>query len=155
MVFNREERPQRRLDAPLDVRDRFGELLQLGSGQGLELLVFLKAHCDGCACFFEAAAQPVGSGLCRQERLVLCLTELDLSLTEAVERAAPEVRVVVGAEPYRAFAVHSGPFFVLLDASSRTVLTEGVAWSVPQVREHLDAALAGEDRSVPRLRAGG
>ena len=57
-----------------------------------------------------------------------------------VAALAGTAQVVMGDAAWSDYEVHSGPFFVLVDGPSGRVLTEGVAWSVDQIRGAVEAA---------------
>ena len=59
-----------------------------------------------------------------------------------VAALAGQATVVMDDTAWTDYEVHSGPFFVLVDGTSGRVLTEGVAWSVAQIRGAVEAALA-------------
>ncbi len=117
------------------------------------LFLFLSGNCDGCVPFANALRSPRSSGLVLEETVIVAIAPGDSGGIELVVDSAAEVPVLLGPEPWAAFHVHGAPFFALFDPVTHTLLTEGVAWEVAQVRRHCLAAYKGEDLSVPRLDA--
>jgi hypothetical protein len=105
------------------------------SATGVELLVFVKAGCDGCDDLVRGA-RPAGP-LDGPFDVRWCVKGGDADRAFAETLPGP---VHVGDDVYRACSVTSGPFYVLVDGAG-TVLAEGVAFGAEAVRAHLDAAL--------------
>jgi hypothetical protein len=139
---------------PLDVR-------VLGTGMWT-LLVFLSSGCDGCRDLWDALGDPAGSGLVTDEQVVAVTRGPDHEDVAALRRLAPPAGApgtdpsgTTGADPiqgpppvvmsspaWSAYRVQGPPFFVLVDGTGDRVVTEGVAWGVPQIAEHVRAARA-------------
>ena len=117
------------------------------------LFLFLSGNCDGCVPFATALRSPQASGLVLDETVIVSIASEDTAGMELVRDRAADVPALRGPEPWASFHVHGAPFFALLDPVSHTLLTEGVAWDVAQVRRHCLAAYKGEDLAVPRLDA--
>ncbi len=62
---------------------------------------------------------------------------------EGVRRLAGDATVVMSEAAWSDYEVHSGPFFVLIDGRARRIASEGVAWSVEQMRAAIAAARSG------------
>ena len=126
----------------------------LGTGRWT-VLVFLSSSCDGCADFWEAAADPRAAGLTTDEALVVVTHGPDYEDVAAVVRLAPQdpppasplggaALVVMSESAWSTYRVQGPPFFVLVDGCSDRVVTEGVAWGVRQVGEHLRSARSAQ-----------
>jgi hypothetical protein len=107
--------------------------------EGTTLLMFLSTSCDGCQELWEAfgdAGHPAFPATL--SRLVVTRRS-----TEDPGKAAGQAgsaTVVMSDEAWADYAVHSGPFFVLVDGAGSRILTEGVAWSVDQITAAVAAA---------------
>ena len=117
------------------------------------LFLFLSGNCDGCVPFATALRLPQASGLVVEETVIVSIAADDDAGMELVHDRAADILALRGPEPWASFHVHGAPFFALLDPVSHTLLTEGVAWDVGQVRRHCLAAYKGEDLGVPRMDA--
>ncbi|HEX3946964.1 MAG TPA: hypothetical protein VHW47_04630, partial [Acidimicrobiales bacterium] len=121
--------------APIDIR-----VLDTGHWT---LLVFLSSGCDGCRELWTALADPAGSGLTTDETVVAVTHDPAHEDLPAVRRLAPPAtapapgRVVMSSRAWSAYRVQGPPFFVLVDGAADRVVTEGVAWGVAQVAEHV------------------
>ena len=96
------------------------------------LLVFLSSGCDGCRDVWAALADPQGSGLATDERVVAVVREGD-DVTALRELAAPFAEVIRSDAAWRAYRVQGPPFFVLVEGGRPRVATEGVAWGIGQI----------------------
>ncbi len=117
------------------------------------LLLFLGEECDGCRDFWDAATDPVGSGLASDEHVVTVVRAPGASATTAAARGA---LVVCAPAAFPAYGVSAAPFFSLVDGSVRSVVTEGLAWGVAQVAALVASARRGDPMiEAPRLAPGG
>jgi hypothetical protein len=105
------------------------------------LLLFLSTSCDGCLDLWAAFAGRQPAPLPAGVDALLITRGPGIERPDAVAALAGSARVVMGDAAWTDYEVHSGPFFVLVDAGR--VLTEGVAWSVGQIRGAVEAATAG------------
>jgi hypothetical protein len=113
------------------------------------LLVFLSTGCRGCLQIWEAVADPVGSGLATDEKVVVVTRDPGEEDLGSLRSLAPgEVPVVMSSAAWTAYRVQGPPFFALVDgreagAGDRRVATEGVAWGVTQIADHVRRARSG------------
>lgn len=118
-----------------------GEPMEATVSGGWTLLLFLSTTCDGCLELWESFADqrvPIAEDLG-----VVLITKPDEE-AEDVARLAGSTRVVMTETAWSDYEVHSGPFFVMIDGRTDRIATEGVAWSVEQIRSALAAARAEE-----------
>jgi hypothetical protein len=109
--------------------------------EGLTLLMFLSTSCDGCQELWEAFGDAGHQGFpATLSRLVVTRRSTE-DLGKVAGRGG-SATVVMSDEAWSDYAVHSGPFFVLVDGAESRVLTEGVAWSVEQITAAVAAALS-------------
>ncbi len=130
--------------AGVDLDGRAVDVRVLGTGRWT-LLVFLSSHCDGCRPLWDALADPTGSGLATDERVVAITHGPDGEDVAALRALAParttggeaSPAVVMATAAWSAYRVQGPPFFVLVDGGGGRVVTEGVAWGVSQIAEHV------------------
>jgi hypothetical protein len=116
-------------------------------GEGIEhhvagdwtLLLFLSTTCDGCTDLWEAFARPNDAVLGRDVDVVLVTRPPTVERPEEVRRLAGDATVVMSEAAWSDYEVHSGPFFVLIDGRARRTASEGVAWSIEQMRAAISA----------------
>jgi len=109
------------------------------------LLLFLSSGCHGCGDMWEELADPVGAGLATDEGVVAVTHGPAYEDVAALGQLAPTPvagteLVVMADEAWSAYRVQGPPFFVLVDGTADRVVTEGVAWGVSQVAEHIRSA---------------
>lgn len=122
--------------------------LRVASAGVWTLLVFVGSHCDGCAPFWRAVTDPASLGLEEGDVAIAVTHDLEREDLRAIERALVPTgtgsdpgtlgRIVMSSGAWRAYGVQGPPFFVLVDGEA--VVTEGVAWSVAQVRADVGRA---------------
>jgi hypothetical protein len=150
----------------VDGRDLTGRrcTLRLTSPGEWTLLLFLSAHCDGCAPFWTVPRAPTSCGLEPGDVAVVVtrdpadedeetLATLSGEGDPVSESTEPVVSLVMSSSAWRTYRVHGPPFFVLVDGAS--VATEGVAWSLEQVAADVARARrrgTGEAQGHPRVR---
>jgi hypothetical protein len=104
------------------------------------LLAFLHTHCQGCEEFWRTLGDPAAvaglrSGPSGEDVVVVVVTKGPGSVrTEEISRWASVIHpvpVVMSDQAWLDYRVHSYPFFVLVDGTSRVVLGEtvGFGWS--------------------------
>jgi len=118
------------------------------------LLLFLSSGCDGCRPFLLAAADPVGAGLTTDEVVTVVTRDPEREdRDELAVHLGPGADVVMSSAAWADYRVFGPPFFVLVDGPGRRVATEGVAWAIGQVADHVLAAREGRATvEVPHLR---
>lgn len=109
---------------------------------GSLLLLFLSEDCDGCRPFWPVLGDPESLGLDRGDR-VLAVTrpaphEDPAALGALVPGDAARTLVVLSQTAWSDYRVQGPPFFALVDHGH--VVSEGVAWSVGYVAEHVRRA---------------
>ncbi len=113
------------------------------------LLLFLSSHCDGCAPFWRAVQDAPSLGLDEGDAAIVVTHDLEREDRPAIARAlapsgpgpsgpAGPTAIVMSSGAWRTYGVHGPPFFVLVDGEM--VATEGVAWSIAQVRADVGRA---------------
>jgi hypothetical protein len=120
-----------------------GDDIELDVAGGWTLLLFLSTTCDGCADLWEAFARPADAVLGGDVEVVLITRSPTVERPEDVGRLAGGATVVMSETAWLDFEVHSGPFFVLIDGPARRTASEGVAWSVEQMRAAITAVRSG------------
>ncbi|MGH9082687.1 MAG: hypothetical protein ACRDWN_05015 [Acidimicrobiales bacterium] len=106
----------------------------VGDGPGRTLLLFLSADCDGCGPFWPAVADTGSLGLVAGERAVVVARDPTAEDLDALAGlAVPGTTVVLSGGAWAAYGVQGPPFFALVEPVVGRVVTEGVAWAVPQV----------------------
>ena len=106
---------------------------------GTTLVMFLSTSCDGCQGLWEAFGEVLHPALpATLSRLVV--TRRSTEDPGKVACRGGSATVVMSDDAWSDYAVHSGPFFVLVDGSGSRILTEGVAWSVEQITAAVAAA---------------
>lgn len=115
------------------------------------LLLFLSSDCHGCRDMWEALADPVGAGLTTDEGVVAVTHDPAHEDPTALRALVlPSAPVVMSDAAWTAYRVQGPPFFVLVDGTADRVVTEGVAWGVAQVGDHLRAARSSARRPDER-----
>jgi hypothetical protein len=98
---------------------------------GVTLVVAIKSNCDGCREF-------IGADLSELSVPVLVVSADEDTAKEFSDARQP---VFVSPEALRLLDVKWPPFYVLIDAVSRKVLTEGVLFGVAQVAAEIEPFL--------------
>jgi hypothetical protein len=134
--------------------DLFGResIVRIGGSEGWTLLFFLTSGCDGCVALWGAVGDPQANGF-GPVRVVVVTRDAPREDGDALRRLAPPgVPVVMSSAGWDAYRVHGPPFFVLIHGAASIVVTEGVAWGVEQIAQHVASARRGEaGPEVPRL----
>lgn len=113
------------------------------------LLLFLTSGCDGCQPFWPALVDPASLGLSAGDRVAAIGRDADRDDTAALAQLAPPgATVVCAGNAWTAYRVAGPPFFALVDGANGRVVTEGVAWAVPQVAADVRRAVARTDPGV-------
>ena len=108
------------------------------------LLLFLTSNCDGCRPFWPALVEPASLGLSVEDAVAAVARDAGGDDPSALARLAPPgATVVCAGSAWTAYRVAGPPFFALVDGSTARVVTEGVAWAVPQVGADVRRAVAG------------
>lgn len=116
----------------------------VATGSAPVLLVFLSSGCDGCRPFWPAAADPASLGVAEGERVVVVARDPGAEDVAALRRlVVPGSTAVCCSAAWSAYRVQGPPFFALVDPGVGRVVTEGVAWAVPQVAAEVGRARAG------------
>ena len=114
----------------------------LATDGGTALLLFLSADCDGCQPFWPALADPQVLGLEHEDAVVVVARPSPREDPAAVRALVPagvgRPTVVLSLAAWSDYRVQGPPFFALVHAGR--VATEGVAWSVEYVAEHVREA---------------
>ena len=84
---------------------------------------------------FASASSPLPAGV----HAVIVTRGVAVEVPAEVAQLSGDATVVMSDDPWSAYEVHSGPFFVYIDGATGRVLTEGVAWSVAQIRAAIEA----------------
>lgn len=113
-------------------------------GARCTLFLFLSSDCDGCRPFWPALADPASLGLSAGDAVAAVVRDAGREDTAALARMVPPATTVVCAgSAWTAYRVAGPPFFALVDGTTGRVVTEGVAWAVPQVAGDVRRAVAG------------
>lgn len=108
------------------------------------LLLFLSGSCRGCREIWRALGDLRHAGLSTDELVVAVTRDLDdEDPEELLGLSTPSVPTLASSAAWRAYGVQGPPFFSLVDGTSNVVVTEGVAWGVGQVGDHVQRARRG------------
>lgn len=122
----------------------------VATGGGTALLLFLSADCAGCQPFWPVLGDPEALGLEHQDAVVIVTRpsprEDPAAVRALVPASAGRRTVVLSAAAWSDYRVQGPPFFALVHAGR--VATEGVAWSVGYVAEHVRRARGGRERGA-------
>ncbi len=105
--------------------------VELAGRSGRLLLAFLNTSCDGCGAFWEGIRHPENLGL-HPDVSVIAITKGPDSLPSAdvavVAADIEDVPVVMSDQAWIDYRVLGYPFFVLVDAATRSVVGETVGF---------------------------
>jgi hypothetical protein len=106
----------------------------IGEFDGLVLLAFLTTQCDGCDEFWRGLRDGAGAELPMSMSTVVVTKGPGTISPPAVENLATGITrapVIMSDEAWTHYRVSGYPFFVLVDAPTRTVIGEtvGFGWS--------------------------
>ena len=135
--------------------------------RGWTLLVFLSSTCDGCEPLWNAWAHPQlfeDHGMPPVERVVAVTRDAvherpDVLATWCADAPASRWgaaidRLVLSSAAWASYAVWGPPLFALVDGPPGVVATEGVAWAVEQVANHVRRAMIGDPGAADPSAAG-
>ncbi len=109
---------------------------------GSLLLLFLSEDCDGCRPFWPVLGDPEALGLGQDDGVLAVTRPIPhadaAALSVLVPGDAARTLVVLSRTAWSDYRVQGPPFFVLVDHGH--VVSEGVAWSVGYVAEHVRRA---------------
>lgn len=134
------ERPG--LAHPIEGVDPSGRPVSFGLAGRLTLLVFVSTSCEGCRDLWAAFASGC-SPLPRGIDAIVITKGPTVEAPSEVAVLSGRTPVVMADAPWVDYAVHAGPFFVVVDGASGRVATEGVAWSVAQIQSAVRAVMSG------------
>jgi hypothetical protein len=132
--------------------ERTGVQVRVVGTAAWTLLLFLSSSCDGCRTLWDAVE---GGWTLEDGAIDLVVVTRDPAEQDprALPALPPGVPLVMSSAAWSDYRVYGPPFFVLVDGPGRRVVTEGVAWGIEQMADHVARArrdpTCGPD--VPRL----
>lgn len=96
--------------------------------RGITLVVAVKPHCDGCRDFVNAALEEFAS---------IALVIVSATGDDDGEWAHARHPILIAPELMELLDVRWPPFYVVIDAATREVVSEGVVFAAAQVAEEI------------------
>lgn len=125
----------------------------LRDSRGLVLVAFLSSGCSTCRPFWEALAAGAEMPAPDVRPVVVTKDPAEESLSRLRPLASDAITTIMSSAAWDAFRIPVSPYFVLVDASSGSLVGEGAAGSWDHVRDLLGQAMADTGRTGSDTRA--
>lgn len=121
-------------------------MVALRGSRGYTLVAFLSSGCTTCRPFWEAFTAGAEMPADDVRPVIVTKSPHEESPSRIAELAPPSVPVLMSSDGWQAFNIPVSPYFVLVEASTGTVVGEGAAASWDNVRNLLVQAMADTGR---------